>query len=105
MDDFSLDDAVAERMGYEGIVSALALEGGQIELALLTPGSLLSDDEWVVVIHYDCDPEDDTRGASAVETCGIDREAAEAYYLSRITEHRESLRIDEEVRALNAARP
>lgn len=105
MGDLSIDPQVAERMGYGDIVAAIALGEGAIEFALLPPGSVLSAKEWVVVIHYDCDPEDDTRGSSAVDECGTDREAAEAYYLSRIAEHRESLHIDEEVRALETRRP
>lgn len=105
MNDLSIDHQVAERMGYGDVVSAIALGEGAIEFALLPPGSVLSGTEWVVVIHYDCDPEDDTRGSSAVEGCGTDQEAAEAYYLSRIGEHRENLRIDGEVRALEAQRP
>lgn len=105
MEDLRLDGAVSERMGYEEIVSATSLDDGQIEFALVAPGSHLSPDEWVVVIHYDCDPEDDARGASAVEPCGPDRRAAEEYYVSRIAEHRESLRIDREIASLNDARP
>lgn len=105
MDDLSIDPQVAERMGYGDVVSAIALGEGAIEFALLPPGSVLSATEWVVVIHYDCDPEDDTSGSSAVEECGTDRVAAKAYYLSRIAEHRENLRIDEEVRTLEARRP
>jgi hypothetical protein len=106
MHDLSINPFVFDRMGYDDLVAATALdEDGQIELALLAPGSVLSDKEWVVVIHYDCDPEDASRGSSAVEPCGIDRDVAEQYYLSRIAEHFESLRIDEAVRVLNAARP
>lgn len=105
MDDLSIDPQVSERMGYGDIVAAIALDEGAIEFALLAPGSVLSAKEWTLVIHYDCDPEDDTRGTSAVEECGTDRASAEAYYLSRIAEHRENLRIEEEVRALETRRP
>lgn len=105
MHDLSIDAAVAERMGYEDVAAAVALADGEIEFALLAPGSVLSSTEWTVVIHYGTDPDNSDLGTSSVEDCGIDRDAAEAYYLSRIAEHRESLRIDEEVRALNAVRP
>lgn len=105
MDDLSMDPQVAERMGYGDAVAAMVLDEGAIEFALLAPGSVLSAEDWVVVIHYDCDPKDDTRGSSSVEECGTDRASAEAYYLSRIAEHRENLQIDEEVRALEARRP
>ncbi|WP_327211235.1 hypothetical protein [Rhizobium leguminosarum] len=105
MHDLSIDAAVAERMGYEDVAAAVALADGEIEFALLAPGSALSPNEWTVVIHYGTDPDKPELGASSVEDCGIDRDAAERYYLTRIAEHRESLRIDEEVRALNAVRP
>jgi hypothetical protein len=105
MDDLSIDVTVAERMGYEDIAAAVALADGEIEFALLAPGSALSSSEWTVVIHYGTDPDNTDLGTSAVEDCGADRDAAEQYYLSRIAEHRENLRIDEEVRVLNATRP
>lgn len=107
MTDLSFDQAVAERMGYEDAVAAIFIgpEDDRIEFALLAPGSVFSDDQWVVAIHCGCDPHDDSRGSSGIEDCGRDQEAAEDYYLERIAQYRENLRIDEEVRALNAARP
>lgn len=88
MSSITIDAATAERMGYEDAIAAVTIPAGNIlmEFALLAPGQPLSGNEWVVVVHSDCDPDRPDRGVSSVEPCGTDRLAAEAYYASRVDE-------------------
>lgn len=86
MDEISLDTSVALRMGLDEAVAAHALEGSgiTIEFALVPPSSDRGENQWTIVIHFDCDPENPDQGTSGVEPCGSDRNAAEASYLARI---------------------
>lgn len=59
-----LDIAVAERMGHPQALRATAFDarGLPIEIALIGPRE--HADEHAVTIHYDCDPDEPTRGCS-----------------------------------------
>lgn len=91
MADLSLDPNVAVRMGHDEAVAATSIDvdGLLIEFALLPPedpdGATLQR-QWVLVTHYDCDPDKPDQGTSGVEGCGEDREDAENYYLEKIGE-------------------
>lgn len=91
MPDLALDPHVAARMGHEDAVAATSIDadGILIEFALLPPeypnGSKYQR-EWTVAIHHDCDPDMPSRGASGLEPCGEDRQAAEEHYLEAIRE-------------------
>jgi hypothetical protein len=89
VNELDFDPQVADRMGYPNAVatSTLELGGIVIDLALLEPSSASGEQEWCVVIHSDCDPDDASSGTSGMEPCGKNREAAEAYYLLRIADY------------------
>lgn len=100
MDALDLDIAVAARMGLEEAVAATSLDasGTPIELALVAPSDA-GESEWTVVIHFDCDPDNPDQGASGIEPCGSDSDAAEDYYLERIRELELDLARDRGLRA------
>ncbi len=60
----TLDQAVADRMGYRNTLRATAFDakGIPIEVALVGPREI--GDEYAVVTHYDCNPDDDCQGTS-----------------------------------------
>lgn len=74
-----LDTAVAERMGHPGALRATAFDsrGLPIEMALLGPRE--HADEHAVTIHYDCDPDEPTRGSSELHPYATLAEAEAGY--------------------------
>lgn len=107
MPELKLDTKTAERMGLPSAVAAVRLpdQDEQIEVALLPPGTDLSTTEWAVVVHYGCDPDRPDLGTSGVEEVPEGREAAIQRYVEVVSELRESLERDEEVRNLRGYSP
>lgn len=86
----TIDPRVAARLGYDPEVILAAENVGSedlpVEIALLAPGHFAGDPRHHFVIHWDCDPNKPEQGASAVEDCGEDFDAAARHYLERRAE-------------------
>lgn len=70
----------AARMGYEDLVEATSVDGHgyPVEVALVGPAGIFAP-QWGVVVHWDCDPNDETQGTSGVQTFEERAEAEAAY--------------------------
>lgn len=107
MPELELDIKTAERMGLPGAVAALRLpdQDEQIEVALLPPETDLSTTDWAVIVHFGCDPDRPDLGSSSVEEVPEGREAATQRYFEVVSELRESLEREEEIRNLGGYSP
>lgn len=107
MVELCLDVKTAVRMGLPSAVAALRPpdQNEQIKVALLPPGTGLLTTDWAVVVHYGCDPARPDFGTSGVEEVSEGREAATQRYLDVVSELKESLERDEEMRSLRTNSP
>lgn len=80
MDDHDNDfEALKQRLGYENVVKAEAFDndGFPIEIGLIYEPT--SATPWSVVEHFDCDPDEPTRGTSGRQDYATREEAEEHY--------------------------
>lgn len=87
-----IDEATAKRMGYDGIVAAETIEADNllVEMCLIAPGHM-SDTQYSLAVHVDCDPKHPTRGSSSMEDAGPSEADALRAYDSRVAEMRAEL--------------
>ncbi|WP_315920813.1 hypothetical protein [Mesorhizobium sp. SP-1A] len=107
MPELELDTKTAERMGLPSAVATVRLpdQDEQIEVALLPPETDLATTDWAVIVHYGCDPDRPDLGSSSVEEVPEGRETATQRYLEMVSELRESLEREEEIRNLSGYSP
>lgn len=107
--DLSLDQSVAERMGYSDAVAATSFPSGgddRIEIALVPPLKMpYPNDDWVICVHSGCDPDRPDLGVSSVEDVAGGREAAVQRYAEVLEEIRSGLERDAEIRNLRGYSP